>query len=101
MQNKDGIFMIEFGGEKRPFMFGPYQASIFCQLQKPEMGIEEYNSMLASGIKSPMKIIEIIYSAIAAGCEMMDREVDFKKVHVGQWMGEEGAEKAMEQIFAA
>jgi hypothetical protein len=102
---------MQIGGAERPFYIGTRQTAIFCELQKGDFDLQDYNNLLGQVVGNslnaaqaregheayapagrkelkPGELRDFIYSALAAGAKRAGYSADFDPDTIADWIDE-------------
>ena len=77
------------GGEQRPYHWGTLQSKIFCQVRQVELA--DYQQAVAAltganGLADAVLLVDLVYSALAAGAELHDKPFPYTNNKVSFWV---------------
>lgn len=85
----------DIGGQKRLVKFGTNATAVFCD--ERGVSLSEFQSITFQDIK-PGELRDIIWSGLVAGAHKEDKDIDFNKWDVGEWI-DDLDEDTLDEVF--
>lgn len=89
-----GEYDLKIGRKKYLLKFGTNSTAIFCE--EKEIGFQDFQDRMSN--MSIMDLRDFIWAAAVAGCHTKQKEVDFDRMDVGDWI-DDMADDELEQIL--